>query len=67
VTDAVAGTLSPSLDDGTAHELSRRKREPAFLLRWRPAARGRGCALPPFALPWNRSRMSDAVLLPPGL
>ena len=38
VTDVESDSLPPGLDEGTIREISRRKGEPEFLLRWRLAA-----------------------------
>ena len=38
VTDVESDSLPPGLDEGTVREISRRKGEPEFLLRWRLAA-----------------------------
>ena len=38
VTEIETDSLPPGLDEGTIREISRRKREPAFLLEWRLAA-----------------------------
>ncbi|MBC5784699.1 Fe-S cluster assembly protein SufB [Ramlibacter sp. USB13] len=38
VTDIESDALPPGLDEHTVREISRRKREPGFLLRWRLAA-----------------------------
>jgi Fe-S cluster assembly protein SufB len=38
VTDVESDSLPPGLDEATVREISRRKREPDFLLRWRLAA-----------------------------
>ncbi|MBE7417937.1 MAG: Fe-S cluster assembly protein SufB [Ideonella sp.] len=38
VTDVESDALPPGLDEQTVREISRRKREPEFLLRWRLAA-----------------------------
>ena len=38
VTDVESDSLPPGLDEGTVREISRRKKEPEFLLRWRLAA-----------------------------
>ena len=39
VTDVEADALPPGLDEDTVRAISSRKREPAFLLQWRLAAR----------------------------
>jgi Fe-S cluster assembly protein SufB len=48
VTDVETDSLPPGLDEGTIRAISRRKREPEFLLRWRLAAfeRWQGMAAP---------------------
>ncbi|EER60392.1 FeS assembly protein SufB [Acidovorax delafieldii 2AN] len=47
VTDIESDSLPPGLDEGTIRAISRRKREPAFLLDWRLAAFERWQAMPP--------------------
>ena len=46
VTDIESDSLPPGLDEGTIRAISRRKREPAFLLDWRLAAFERWQAMP---------------------
>jgi Fe-S cluster assembly protein SufB len=46
VTDIESDALPPGLDEGTIREISRRKREPEFLLKWRLAAFERWRAMP---------------------
>jgi Fe-S cluster assembly protein SufB len=47
VTDIESDSLPPGLDEDTIRAISRRKGEPAFLLRWRLAAFQRWLAMPP--------------------
>ena len=47
VTDVETDTLPPGLDESTIRAISRRKREPDFLLRWRLAAFDRWRAMRP--------------------
>ncbi|MEW6704073.1 MAG: Fe-S cluster assembly protein SufB [Pseudomonadota bacterium] len=47
VTDIESESLPPGLDRDTVREISRRKREPEFLLRWRLAAFERWSAMSP--------------------
>ena len=47
VTDVESDALPPGLDEGTVRAISRRKREPDFLLRWRLAAFERWQAMTP--------------------
>jgi Fe-S cluster assembly protein SufB len=55
VTDIESDALPPGLDEQVIREISRRKREPAFLLRWRLAAFERWTRM---ALPdWAHLRM----------
>jgi Fe-S cluster assembly protein SufB len=55
VTDIESDALPPGLDEQVIREISRRKREPAFLLRWRLAAFERWTKM---ALPdWAHLRM----------
>jgi Fe-S cluster assembly protein SufB len=46
VTDIESDSLPPGLDEDTIRAISRRKREPEFLLRWRLAAFQRWLAMP---------------------
>ena len=46
VTEVESDSLAPGLDEDVIRQISRRKREPAFLLRWRLAAFQRWLALP---------------------
>jgi Fe-S cluster assembly protein SufB len=46
VTDVESDSLPPGLDEDVIREISRRKREPEFLLRWRLAAFQRWLAMP---------------------
>jgi len=55
VTDVEADALPPGLDEGTVRAISRRKREPAFLLAWRLAAFERWLTMAPPT--WSRLRM----------
>lgn len=52
VTDVETDTLPPGLDESTIRAISRRKREPEFLLRWQLAAFDR-CS-PHRAAEWAR-------------
>ena len=56
VTDVESDSLPPGLDEGTIRAISRRKREPQFLLRWRLAAFERWLAMSPPT--WSRLRMA---------
>ncbi|ABC36998.1 ABC transporter [Burkholderia thailandensis E264] len=47
VTDIESDSLPPGLDENVVREISRRKREPAFLLKWRLAAFERWLAMAP--------------------
>ena len=47
VTDVESDSLPPGLDEETIREISRKKREPEFLLRWRLAAYQRWLAMSP--------------------
>jgi Fe-S cluster assembly protein SufB len=55
VTDIATDALPPGLDEETIRAISRRKREPAFLLAWRLAAFERWQAMTPPA--WARLRI----------
>ena len=55
VTDVESDALPPGLDEQTIREISRRKREPQFLLRWRLAAFERWLKMAPPA--WGHLRM----------
>ena len=55
VTDIESDALPPGLDEDTIREISRRKREPEFLLRWRLAAFERWLTLSP--PDWGQLRM----------
>ncbi|NMM87177.1 Fe-S cluster assembly protein SufB [Rhodococcus sp. SRB_17] len=46
VTDIASDALPPGLDEGTIRAISRRKREPEFLLQWRLAAFERWLSMP---------------------
>ena len=46
VTEIESDALPPGLDEGVIREISRRKREPEFLLRWRLAAFERWLSMP---------------------
>ncbi|HET7524483.1 MAG TPA: Fe-S cluster assembly protein SufB, partial [Burkholderiaceae bacterium] len=56
VTDVESDALPPGLDEGTIREISRRKREPEFLLKWRLAAFERWQAMSPPR--WSRLRIA---------
>lgn len=56
VTDIEADALPPGLDEDTVRAISRRKREPAFLLNWRLAAFARWQAMSP--PDWARLRIA---------
>ncbi|HJV63869.1 MAG TPA: Fe-S cluster assembly protein SufB [Albitalea sp.] len=56
VTDVESDSLPPGLDEGTIRAISRRKREPEFLLRWRLAAFERWQAMS--APTWSKLRMA---------
>ncbi|HYE39338.1 MAG TPA: hypothetical protein VEB23_05365, partial [Ramlibacter sp.] len=60
VTDIESDALPPGLDEGTVREISRRKREPEFLLQWRLAAFERWLAMEPPA--WGQLRMEPIDL-----
>ncbi|MEJ8838718.1 Fe-S cluster assembly protein SufB [Ramlibacter sp. AN1133] len=55
VTEIESDALPPGLDEGTVREISRRKREPEFLLRWRLAAFERWLSMSP--PDWAQLRM----------
>jgi len=55
VTDIESDSLPPGLDEQTVREISRRKREPEFLLRWRLAAFERWLTMKPPT--WGQLRM----------
>ena len=55
VTDIESDALPPGLDEDTVRAISRRKREPDFLLQWRLAAFARWQAMTPPA--WGQLRM----------
>jgi Fe-S cluster assembly protein SufB len=55
VTDVESDALPPGLDEGTVRAISRRKREPDFLLRWRLAAFERWLTMTPPA--WGQLRI----------
>src|SRR5512138_3352063 len=55
VTEVESDALPPGLDEGTIREISRRKREPEFLLKWRLAAYERWRAMSPPR--WSRLRI----------
>jgi len=55
VTDIESDSLPPGLDEQTVREISRRKREPDFLLQWRLAAFARWQAMAP--PDWAQLRM----------
>jgi Fe-S cluster assembly protein SufB len=55
VTDVETDALPPGLDEGTVRAISRRKREPAFLLQWRLAALERWRSMSPPA--WGQLRI----------
>ncbi|MBE0549054.1 MAG: Fe-S cluster assembly protein SufB [Rubrivivax sp.] len=56
VTDVENDALPPGLDEQTVRAISRRKREPDFLLQWRLAAYERWLAMPNPA--WGKLRMA---------
>ena len=56
VTDVESDALPPGLDADTVRAISRRKREPAFLLQWRLAAFERWLAMSPPS--WSRLRLA---------
>lgn len=56
VTDIESDSLPPGLDEGVVREISRRKREPAFLLKWRLAAFERWLAMSP--PDWGKLRIA---------
>jgi len=60
VTDIESDALPPGLDEDTIRAISRRKREPAFLLQWRLAAFQRWLAMEPPA--WGQLRMEPIDL-----
>jgi Fe-S cluster assembly protein SufB len=55
VTDIASDALPPGLDEGTIRAISRRKREPDFLLQWRLAAFARWQTMEP--PDWGQLRM----------
>ncbi|HET8745097.1 MAG TPA: SufD family Fe-S cluster assembly protein, partial [Ramlibacter sp.] len=55
VTEIESDSLPPGLDEHTIREISRRKREPEFLLRWRLAAFERWLTMKPPT--WGQLRM----------
>ena len=55
VTEVEADALPPGLDENTVRAISRRKREPAFLLQWRLAAFERWQSMTPPA--WGQLRI----------
>jgi Fe-S cluster assembly protein SufB len=55
VTDVESDSLPPGLDEDTIRAISRKKREPEFLLRWRLAAFQRWLAMSPPE--WAQLRM----------
>ncbi|KVK73231.1 Fe-S cluster assembly protein SufB [Burkholderia sp. MSMB1498] len=56
VTDIESDALPPGLDENVVREISRRKREPAFLLEWRLAAFERWLAMTP--PDWGKLRIA---------
>jgi Fe-S cluster assembly protein SufB len=60
VTDIESDALPPGLDEQTIRAISRRKREPEFLLRWRLAAYERWLAMP--QPEWAKLRMEPIDL-----
>jgi Fe-S cluster assembly protein SufB len=59
VTDVESDALPPGLDEGTIRAISRKKREPEFLLCWRLAAFERWLTMTPPA--WGELRMEPFV------
>ena len=55
VTEIESDALPPGLDEHVIREISRRKREPAFLLKWRLAAFERWLKMSPPT--WGQLRM----------